>query len=208
ARRAAKARVRRPFRRMRRDDPPPVPKPNRRPAIEHRSNPARAGPTRITATAAHARARGARTRDAARQATDPLRHAPSYAWRTGGARRKTAEDRCGRSSADSTRTTPASTDDRTGHARKTVGARGSLCLVGERSVLDGRRAHGDGPHTRRTAHSGGDGPSPRRIGNGISDYFRESEVQFAFRLPQIVSDIGIKAAPRARIHPEQGGNPR
>lgn len=64
---------------------------------------------------------------------------------------KTAEGRCGWLSADSTRTTQASADDRTGHARKTVRARGTPGLVAERSVLDGRRAHGDGPHAAHRA---------------------------------------------------------
>ncbi|WP_081244683.1 hypothetical protein, partial [Burkholderia mallei] len=98
-------------------------------------------------------------------------------------------------SADSTRTTQASADDRTGHARKTVRARGAPGLVAERSVLDGRRA------ARGAPRCCGDGPSPQRIGNGISDYFGQSKVQFAFKLSQIISYIEIKTAPRARIHP-------
>ncbi|WP_273731000.1 hypothetical protein [Burkholderia mallei] len=104
-------------------------------------------------------------------------------------------------SADSTRTTQASADDRTGHARKTVRARGAPGLVAERSVLDGRRA------ARGAPRCCGDGPSPQRIGNGISDYFGQSKVQFAFKLSQIISYIEIKTAPRARIHPGQEGNP-
>ncbi|WP_080294261.1 hypothetical protein [Burkholderia pseudomallei] len=104
-------------------------------------------------------------------------------------------------SADSIRTTQASADDRTGHARKTVRARGAPGLVAERSVLDGRRA------ARGAPRCCGDGPSPQRIGNGISDYFGQSKVQFAFKLSQIISYIEIKTAPRARIHPGQEGNP-
>ncbi|WP_076838906.1 hypothetical protein [Burkholderia pseudomallei] len=104
-------------------------------------------------------------------------------------------------SADSIRTTQASADDRTGHARKTVRARGAPGLVAERSVLDGRRA------ARGAPRCCGDGPSPQRIGNGISDYFGQSKVQFAFKLSQIISYIGIKTAPRARIHPGQEVNP-
>ncbi|WP_076899799.1 hypothetical protein [Burkholderia pseudomallei] len=111
-------------------------------------------------------------------------------------------------SADSTRTTQASADDRTGHARKTVRARGTPGLVAERSVLDGRRATRARRRAARDApRCCGDGPSPQRIGNGISDYFGQSKVQFAFKLSQIISYIEIKTAPRARIHPGQEGNP-